>query len=285
MISYAQNLEDVMLQRCFASQPEGFYVDVGAMHPLLDSVTCSFYERGWSGIYIKPHPNFHALLQRFRPRDVNLEACGPRRIDFLKIDAEGWEEKIIQSNDWNRFRPTIAVVEATPPNSPQPTWQSWEPLLRRASYVFMYFDGLNRFYAAEERANLAEFFAAPPNFFDDYRRFVEKAAQDLLNGGVWSSWKLAYRKRPDALALLAGNSFDEAAFCSAWNSGKLENQAQPADLEKCYEEILGRSPDAQGKLHWLSRIVSEKMTKRALILEFLRTDEFLALRLKSSCLS
>jgi FkbM family methyltransferase len=34
-----------------------------------------------------------------------------RRIDFLNVDAEGRDEDVLRSNDWQRFRPTITVVE------------------------------------------------------------------------------------------------------------------------------------------------------------------------------
>jgi hypothetical protein len=43
MISYAQNHEDVLLERCFGTQQSGFYVDVGAWEPVLHSVTQHFY--------------------------------------------------------------------------------------------------------------------------------------------------------------------------------------------------------------------------------------------------
>ena len=49
MISYAQNHEDVLLNRCFGSQASGFYIDVGAWEPVLHSVTHHFYEQGWHG--------------------------------------------------------------------------------------------------------------------------------------------------------------------------------------------------------------------------------------------
>lgn len=72
LVSYAQNNEDVLLNRCFASQDTGFYVDVGAWHPLNDSVTKMFYDRGWHGINIEPTDENFALLQAERPRDINL---------------------------------------------------------------------------------------------------------------------------------------------------------------------------------------------------------------------
>ena len=47
MISYAQNHEDVLLQRVFPECEDGFYIDVGASDPIVDSVTKHFYDRGW----------------------------------------------------------------------------------------------------------------------------------------------------------------------------------------------------------------------------------------------
>jgi FkbM family methyltransferase len=74
MISYAQNFEDVLLYRCFSSVPDGFYVDVGAYDPVIDSVTKIFYDRGWSGINIEPGSVFNRLSAD-RPRDINLNVA------------------------------------------------------------------------------------------------------------------------------------------------------------------------------------------------------------------
>jgi FkbM family methyltransferase len=72
MISYAQNFEDVMLERVFRGRERGFYVDVGAWHPVIDSVTAHFYASGWSGINVEPEPVAFSLVAEARPRDVNL---------------------------------------------------------------------------------------------------------------------------------------------------------------------------------------------------------------------
>jgi FkbM family methyltransferase len=72
IVSYAQNFEDVMLARAFPGA-EGFYVDVGANDPDIDSVTRIFYERGWRGINVEPVKKNAARLRARRPRDVNLE--------------------------------------------------------------------------------------------------------------------------------------------------------------------------------------------------------------------
>jgi FkbM family methyltransferase len=81
LISYSQNGEDVRLWRVFAEVESGFYVDVGAAHPSLGSVTRLFYERGWSGINVEPSPYFDSIAAE-RPRDVNLRvAIGTRNDD------------------------------------------------------------------------------------------------------------------------------------------------------------------------------------------------------------
>lgn len=74
MISYAQNYEDVILMRALGAIDKGFYIDVGAQHPVNDSVTKAFYERGWRGINIEPVDQWFKLLQQDRPEDVNLHA-------------------------------------------------------------------------------------------------------------------------------------------------------------------------------------------------------------------
>jgi FkbM family methyltransferase len=75
MTSYAQNHEDVLLERCFRNQAEGFYIDVGAWDPVIDSVTQWFYLRGWRGINVEPTLQYFEQLQEQRPRDVNLRCA------------------------------------------------------------------------------------------------------------------------------------------------------------------------------------------------------------------
>ena len=72
MISYAQNHEDVLLNRLFGGRSEGFYIDAGANHPRLHSVTKHFSELGWRGVNIEPVASIHQMLVADRPRDVNL---------------------------------------------------------------------------------------------------------------------------------------------------------------------------------------------------------------------
>jgi len=72
IISYAQNLEDVLLWRALGHIKNGFYIDVGANEPELNSVTKMFYDAGWSGINIEPITAFHREFAKQRTRDINL---------------------------------------------------------------------------------------------------------------------------------------------------------------------------------------------------------------------
>jgi FkbM family methyltransferase len=91
-ISYAQNHEDVMLYRALREVKEGFYIDVGAQDPVIDSVTKAFYERGWRGINIEPNEEYFRKLQDDRPHDINLlTAVGrePGPISFYEVVHTG----------------------------------------------------------------------------------------------------------------------------------------------------------------------------------------------------
>jgi FkbM family methyltransferase len=237
-ISYAQNFEDVMLYRALKEVECGFYIDVGANDPTVDSVTKAFYDRGWRGINIEPIQAWHEKIQSERARDINLcVAAGAEKgqlqlfdfpgtglatpdreiahlhqkehqekyeslsvpvltlseictsyhlapIHFLKIDVEGGELSVLQGINLEVIRPWVIVVEATRPNSTEEDFATWEPILLGARYHFVYFDGLNRFYLAEEEMRLEHHFRTPPNFFDGFILYREGQAQECLERTV-----------------------------------------------------------------------------------------------------
>ena len=89
-------------------------------------------------------------------------------IHFLKIDVEGSEEQVIQGIDFSIMRPWIIVVESTLPLTQVESFKGWEPILFSAGYDCVYFDGLNRFYVANEHIEIKEKFNSPPNIWDDF---------------------------------------------------------------------------------------------------------------------
>lgn len=78
--SFAQDAEDLVLDRLLHQLDPGFYVDVGAYHPVVISNTWHFYQlRGWRGICVEPNPEMAKVLRQRRPRDIVVEtAIGTR---------------------------------------------------------------------------------------------------------------------------------------------------------------------------------------------------------------
>jgi FkbM family methyltransferase len=112
------------------------------------------------------------ICRRYRPE-------GP--IHFLKIDVEGAEADVLAGADFNTFRPWIVLVEATLPGSQTESYERWESLLTSQDYSFVWFDGLNRFYLADEmKPELEQHFRVPPNVFDGFEpasSLLERAEQ------------------------------------------------------------------------------------------------------------
>jgi FkbM family methyltransferase len=72
-VSYAQEGEDIILQRIFGVQKSGFYIDIGAHHPHRFSNTYIFYSRGWRGVNIEPNPEMFDLFRKYRAKDINVK--------------------------------------------------------------------------------------------------------------------------------------------------------------------------------------------------------------------
>jgi len=100
--------------------------------------------------------------------DSICEANGAGEVHFLKVDCEGAETSAFRGFSFNKVRPWIIVVEATEPLSQKPAYAEWEPILLEHAYQFVYADGLNRFYLADEHRDLAWAFELPPNVFDAF---------------------------------------------------------------------------------------------------------------------
>lgn len=154
-------------------QQDIFFVSNGGLTSLDQKIAEGHEELGWT---IQPEKTQVLTLA-----DILGEHAASRDIHFLKIDAEGLEEKVIRGNDWHHYRPWVLVVEATLPMSQVENHDEWEPLLLSSDYQFVYADGLNRFYVAAEHSELIEAFKYPPNVFDDFVRQDLIQEQDKLS--------------------------------------------------------------------------------------------------------
>lgn len=93
MISFAQNYEDVILRKLFGEKQNGFYVDVGAFHPIKNSVTKYFYDMGWTGVNLEPNLDMLTAFEEYRPRDTNLDwalSSSSGRKPFYVSPDQGW---------------------------------------------------------------------------------------------------------------------------------------------------------------------------------------------------
>jgi FkbM family methyltransferase len=67
-------IEKQLVQTFFAGKP-GFYVDVGANDPVLDSQSQHLEAVGWTGLLIEPDPDYCELLRKNRTGTVVQMAC------------------------------------------------------------------------------------------------------------------------------------------------------------------------------------------------------------------
>ena len=292
-ISYAQNFEDVMLWRALKHIEHGCYVDVGAQHPVIDSVSKAFYERGWRGIHIEPVAHYAELLRRDRPDETVLQVAlsdsegllelnvipgtglstavdvyaqrhqeerqferqrifvpamtlktalqplAGKPVHWLKIDVEGFEAQVLRGWDSQALRPWVMVVEATIPGSAETDYAAWEGILAAANYRFVYFDGLNRFYVAQEHAELAAAFSAPPNVFDD-ARLTESSP-------LCSELVAAYHKRELDLAAQTQKHIAHFEAHAAHVIAKAD--ARTAQAEAHATQAEARAPRAEAQLN------------------------------------
>jgi FkbM family methyltransferase len=104
-----------------------------------------------------------------------LTEAGVIHINILKVDVEGFEEKVLVGNDWERFRPDVVLVEATYPESPLRRPTNILNFMEQHGYRHVHFDGLNDFYL-ESEFEAPEGLNLPPNVFD---RFVPHQIAEL----------------------------------------------------------------------------------------------------------
>jgi FkbM family methyltransferase len=92
LTTHAQNFEDVMLWRALKSVEAGFYIDIGAQDPVIDSVSLNFYDHGWRGVHVEPNRRYVEKLRLARPDETVIRAAvtdSPGPIEFFEIPETG----------------------------------------------------------------------------------------------------------------------------------------------------------------------------------------------------
>jgi FkbM family methyltransferase len=178
-----------------------------------------------------------------------IEEAGLARIDFLKIDVEGAEKAVLLGNDWWRFRPKVILAEALAPVTLKPAWAGWEPILLKNGYQFVLFDGLNRYYVAEEHAALGERLAAAPRSFRGTKQFhrFKPALQDASH----VDHRLArLLDGTDMVRLpVVGRTALLKRLTAHLTPTDLDRKATPADAAAIARQLFGTRAPGEPRLH------------------------------------
>jgi FkbM family methyltransferase len=324
-VSYSQRFEDLYLGCCFPSQRDGFYIDIGAGHPVYDNVSFTSYLRGWQGIAVEPNPWLSQLGGGVRPRDRNIrslvgasegtasfhlvneyhglstmiadhalkaqsefgkasqatempvttlralcEQHAPASFEFLKIDVEGAEEDVIKGADWTRFRPKVVVVEALAPYSLAPAWDSWEPILTGHGYRYARFDSLNRYYVAEEEADILQRLTAAP---DTFNAVLFRDVKPALEADSHPDHRLAaLLSKADMIRLpVTDRQTLVALLTTSLPAESLTRPATDIDIAATGERLFGHVPHPD----WTAELrLPPKATIRDLYERLVETDRF-----------
>ena len=180
-LSYSKNLEDLILNVFFYDVKNGFYVDIGDFGPSGTSATKYFYLKGWNGINIKPFNEQYENLIKIRQKDINInykikEKYGKKfyfedinkknitykqiseilnkyipknkEIHFCKIDIKNDTRKILFGYDFKNYGPKLFCIENNN------TYDSYEYILNKNNYSFIYQYEFNRYYIDNKNSDL-----------------------------------------------------------------------------------------------------------------------------------
>ena len=173
--SCTQNGEDVILWRALQGVTPGRYVEVNPS--CIASVSSAFDARSWTGITVEPDQ------QDLATRSLDSILCeagwAGQDIHFMSVQAKGSVRAVLESIDLTVWRPWVLVIEATEPNTTQPTRYLWEARVLESGYQFCLFNGLSCFYVAEERnIQLAKALSYPACSLDRYTPLAQRDGEE-----------------------------------------------------------------------------------------------------------
>ena len=107
-----------MLWRALRHLPSGFYVDVGAQDPVVDSVSKAFYDAGWRGAHVEPVAEYAELLRKARPDEQVFQVAlgvkaGTQK--FFVVPNTGLSTSIKSIAERHRNEQKYAVTEIRVP--------------------------------------------------------------------------------------------------------------------------------------------------------------------------
>jgi FkbM family methyltransferase len=275
----ADRSKDINLQYLLSSSEEEidfFEMHDGGLSTAVESIVYKHKLAGFS--FEKQKKKTHTLS-----KIIDQFAQG-KELHFLKVDVEGFELEVLRGMDFKKHRPWVLVIESTYPLTQEQNFESWEHIILRSDYSFVYFDGLNRFYLANEHEGLKSRFGLPPNVFDNYlshrsaktgefqalesqlkehQVYLSQLREELVLIKNSKSWRLSLllsriyhllRKGEYGIKLLKGDlrAFLKSYRWRKFESVRLENLVPP----EMYQLTYSQRPAS--RLDWKSEVISEK---------------------------
>lgn len=187
-------------------------------------------------------------------------------IHFLKIDVEGFEDDVLASIDLSRYRPWIILYEATEPNTNTPVVNGIQARLEDNGYQFVLFDGLNKYFVANEQsARAAHVF--PANIVDNFIRFTEIEREAARDSAVtYAEDLLRTLQLKDELLAVRDTSLSEKERALAEKGETLGKRDQElADKDKILsarnKELKALKSSFFGIAHQKTQFLRKKLTQ------------------------
>lgn len=102
---YSHESEDLIL-RMLLPYKQGTYIETGMWEPISMSNSYVFYEMGWSGLLIEPHPAWYRKVKSTRPRDITIHSAVGEIEGTVQLNVASAASSIL--TEWS-MTPTHAI--------------------------------------------------------------------------------------------------------------------------------------------------------------------------------
>jgi FkbM family methyltransferase len=140
----------------------GSHAGTVTLYEMSDGMALSTVNKHLANEYIKEGHRVQPYQVQCRTLEEICANYGVGTVHFLKIDVEGNQKSVLEGFAFAKVRPWLIIVEAIDPITTHDTSNQWESLIVNRRYELVYYDGLNRFYLAQERLHMRKRLLIPP---------------------------------------------------------------------------------------------------------------------------
>jgi len=132
----------------------------------------------------EPGLKFEKKIKNTRKLDDICAEHGVKTVHFLKIDVEGSEMEVLRGFSFDEIRPWIVLFESVSTDADHNDVSTeCVNYLKNKGYHFIYFDGLNKFFAADEHPEMDAAFNVPLSVLDENSIKLNEKHFLLANAG------------------------------------------------------------------------------------------------------